>query len=116
MEKLHKSKTFEQRLEESTKIRIKYPNRVCVYLERLESSLTVPDIDKHKYLVPNDITMAQFIIIVRKRLNISPKKALFFYINNTIIPGNTRMIDVNDKYKESDGFIYIKYTSENCFG
>ena len=116
MEKLHENKTFEQRLEESTKIRIKYPKRVCVHLKRLETTKTIPDIDKHKYLVPNDITMAQFIFIVRKRLNISPEKALFFYVNNTIIPGNTRMIEVNDKYKSLDGFVYIKYTGENCFG
>ena len=77
MKKPHNMLTFEERLGESEKVIIKHPNRVCVYIKKSETALTIPDIDKNKFLVPNDVTVAQFIYIIRKRLKISPSQALF---------------------------------------
>jgi GABA(A) receptor-associated protein len=116
MKKPHEMLTFEERLADSTKIIAKHPNRVCVYIKKSETALTIPDIDKNKFLVPNDITIAQFIYIIRKRINISPNSALFFYVGNSLVSGNTQMSEINNKYKNADGFVYIKYTGENCFG
>ena len=58
--------TFEHRVSESQKIRSRYPDRIPVIVERAENS-NIENIDKRKYLVPNDITVAQFMWIIRKR-------------------------------------------------
>lgn len=112
----HKEKTFEQRLTESTEILKKHPDRICVYIEKKENCKSLPDIEKKKYLVPITTDVAQFIYIIRNKVNISKEQALFIYINNTIINGSITMGEVNNKYKSDDGFLYIKYTGENVFG
>ncbi|KAG0442924.1 hypothetical protein HPB47_015479 [Ixodes persulcatus] len=50
-----------------------------VIVERAPNS-HVPSIDKQKFLVPSDITVAQFMWIVRKRIHLSPEKALFVFV------------------------------------
>ncbi|CAL8108885.1 unnamed protein product [Calicophoron daubneyi] len=75
--------TFDQRHADSTKIKKKYPHRIPVVVERHPHS-QVADIDKHKFLVPDDITVAQFLWIIRKRIALSEEKALFLFVGNTI--------------------------------
>ena len=72
---------------------------------------------KTKYLVSLDVTFSEFIYTVRKKLNLSKNTALFFFINNSIIPPlNSLFSTLYDSYKESDGFLYITFTRENVFG
>jgi hypothetical protein len=49
----------------SERIRGKYPDRIPVICEKNEKS-NVPDIDKKKFLVPGDLTVAHFILVIRK--------------------------------------------------
>ena len=114
--KLHENKTFEERLADSTLILKKYPTRVCIYIKKLKTCNNVPDIDKNKFLAPKDLTMAQFMYIIRKRIQLDETQALFFYINNNVITGHMSILEIYNKYKSSDGFLYITYSGENCFG
>ncbi len=52
-------------------------------VERVPKS-QIPDIDKRKFLVPNDITIAQFMWIIRKRIQLAPEKAIFLFVNKTM--------------------------------
>ena len=74
------------------------------------------EIDKVKYLVPKDMTMAKFIFIIRKRINLEPSQSLFIMINNSMVVGSRLISDVYDDMKDEDGFLYVTYTSENTFG
>ena len=112
----HEEKSLEQRLSESKKILLKYPDRICIYVEKAKTSKLLCDLKKKKYLVPSKITMAEFIFVIRSKINVSKETALFFHINNKIISSNSIMRELNDKYKDQDGFLYIKYSDENCFG
>ena len=113
----HHEKTFDQRLKESTKVLEKYSDRVCIYVDKSESCDNLLNLDKNKYLVPNYLTIGQFIYVIRNRIKLPKEKALFFYSkNNYLLSGNATMIELYNKYKEDDGFFYITYTSENCFG
>ena len=113
----HSEKSFEQRLFESTKIREKYPQRICIYIEKSDICNNIQTIDKNKYLVPNNLSISQFIFVIRNRIKLPKEIALFFYTkNNCILSGNTSMIELYDKYKDNDGFFYITYSGENCFG
>jgi len=113
----HSEKSFEQRLLESTKIREKYPQRICIYIEKSDICNNIPILDKNKYLVPNNLSISQFIYVIRNRIKLPKEKAMFFYTKNKcILSGNTTMIELYDKYKDKDGFFYITYSGENCFG
>ncbi|XP_061833710.2 gamma-aminobutyric acid receptor-associated protein-like 2 isoform X1 [Nerophis lumbriciformis] len=73
----------EHRCVEAAKIRNKYPDRVPVIVEKVSGSQIV-DIDKRKYLVPSDITVAQFMWIIRKRIQLPSEKAIFLFVDKTV--------------------------------
>ena len=112
----HKN-SFKERYNESITILAKYPDRIPVIVERAtNSSDDCPDIDKHKYLVPNDLSIGQFVYVIRKRLKIPPEKALFLFINGMILSSSILISSIYDCYKDKDGYLYVMYTFENTFG
>jgi GABA(A) receptor-associated protein len=110
--------SFLERLEESQKIMNKFPERFPVICEKNGRDNSTPDIDKHKYLVPYNITLGQFIHIIRKRLQLQPSSSLFLFIGkeHTILPNNTIIDDIYHLYKNNDGFLYVMYSRESVFG
>jgi GABA(A) receptor-associated protein len=108
--------SFEKRQKEALRIREKYPDRVPIVLEKSDSS-DVVDIDKHKYLVPEDMTIGQFMYSIRKNMKIDSSQSIFFFINNVTIP---RMEDnfgiIYEKNKDKDNYLYITFSSEIAFG
>jgi len=111
-----KNNSLEKRCKESENILKKYPNRIPVIVERSEKCKEINDIDKNKFLVPNDLTMNQFIYVVRKRLKLSSEKALFVFINDKLMPNSRTLYEIYQEEKEEDDFLYMKYASENTFG
>jgi len=109
------NKTFQERVEESRKIKTKYPDRVPVICEKNPGS-GLDVLDKRKYLVPNDLTATQFLFIIRKRLKLASEKGIFLFVNNMIAPSTHTMIELYNEYKDDDGFLYMNYTEENVFG
>ena len=107
--------TFENRKQESERVKGKYVNRIPIIILKDKRS-TMADIDKNKFLVPKDMTITQFMYIVRKRINIKPEEALFVLVNGGLINGNKLMGDIYEIKKNDDGFLYMTYTSENTFG
>ena len=104
--------SFEQRRSESTQILRKYQSRTPIIVQ------TGPDmpIDKFKYLVPNDLTMAQFIYVIRKRLTLRPETAIFIYVNNILPSAMSSIISIYNTYRDDDGFLYFSIKGENTFG
>ena len=111
-----KNNSLEKRCKESENILKKYPNRIPVIVERSEKCKEINDIDKNKFLVPNDLTMNQFIYVVRKRLKLSSEKALFVFINDKLMPNSRTLYEIYQEEKAEDEFLYMKYASENTFG
>jgi GABA(A) receptor-associated protein len=112
----HFEKTLQQRQIESKKVKQQHPDRACIYMVKSTTKPTLPDLDKNKYLVPLDITIGQFAYIIRKRIRLCPSTAMFLLINNTIVASGSTIAEAEKKYVNEDGFLYIHYTTENCFG
>lgn len=108
--------SFEDRFSESKRVMEKYSNRIPIICEKLSSKADLPDIDKTKYLVPNDLTVGQFVYIIRNRMKLPPEEALFLLISNNIFSSSTLMGTLYNFYKDADGFLYIQYCKENTFG
>jgi len=107
--------TFEKRAAESNRIRSKYPDRIPVIAERASSS-SIPDIDKKKYLVPADLTMGQFVYVIRKRIKLAPDAAIFVFVNGALPPAGEMMSAVYKAHADKDGFLYVTYSGESTFG
>ena len=112
---LRNQPTLEQRAFESSRIRAKYPDRIPVIVEKSPKS-DVPELDKKKYLVPSDLTVGQFVYVIRKRVKLSAEKAIFVFVNNALPPTASLMSTIYEENKDEDGFLYIQYSGENTFG
>lgn len=112
-----KKYTLDERKSESGKMISKFPDKVPVIVERLQNS-NLPSMDRKKFLVPQDIMLAQFQSIIRKRINITPETAIFVFFGNknTLAPATSLMSAVYSSMKDDDNFLYCYYTSENTFG
>ena len=115
-----KSTTFDERKQKANAMKNAYPDRIPVIVEMNSSSSNYKkyiNINyKNKYLVPLDLTMSQLMVVIRKKINIDDKVALFFFVNNKLIPNTTVLSSIYDSDKESDGFLYVEFTEENTFG
>lgn len=70
-----------------------------------------------KYLVPDSLSFAQFQYVIRKNIQMKKEDALYFFVNNRIIPSSSMSIsEIYSKYKNKDNFLYIVYSTENTFG
>lgn len=101
--------------DEVLKIQERYPDRIPVIVNK-NSQSTIADIDKKKYLVPNELTMGQFMYVVRKRIDIAPEQAIYLFVNGNLPTTSEQMNNIYDKYKSEDGFLYVTYSGENTFG
>ncbi|KAK1564705.1 hypothetical protein Q3G72_009720 [Acer saccharum] len=106
---------LEKRRAEAARIREKYPDRIPVIVEKTERS-DIPNIDKKKYLVPADLTVGQFVYVIRKRIKLSAEKAIFIFVDNVLPPTGAIMSAIYEEKKDEDGFLYVTYSGENTFG
>ena len=114
--KYKKAKTLEERKEEYQKVIEEHPGKIGIICERAPKSQIVV-IEKTKYLINQDFNLTQFTSIIRKKLNMDQKDALFFLANGkTSLTGNDTMLEIYKKYKDEDGFLYIAYASEEVWG
>jgi GABA(A) receptor-associated protein len=108
---------FQKRLNESIIIREKYPNRIPIICEKWGNDTEIPNIDRKKYLVPNDLSVANFMYVVRKRLKLSSDKGIYLFINDKVMPTTSASLSqYYESHKDEDGFLYISYSGESTFG
>ena len=90
----------------------KYPDHIPIILKS-----KVVDLPKNKFLVPKDTEMRTLQSILRKKINIDSKKAIFIFVGDGIlVPLNKSMNELYQLYKSDDQILYITYTYENTFG
>ena len=113
-----KDYSFKERFEESKRVLTKYPDRKPIICEKSNNNNTtnLPDIDKKKYLVPDELTIGQFIYVIRNRMKLKPDEAIFLFINKRMMPTTAIIGQIYPQEKDNDGFIYIEYSKENVFG
>jgi len=50
---------------EADKLRAKYPGKVPIFVTKSTNTRDIPDIPKHKFLAPSNLSVGQFIWIIR---------------------------------------------------
>jgi len=107
----------DQSEEESAAIRMKFPTKIPIIVERYSKESELPLLDKRKFLVPQELTMSQFVSIIRNRMKIGPSKALFLLVNNrSMVSLSKSLAEIYCENRHSDGFLYVTYASQEVFG
>ena len=97
----------------------KYPDRVPVYVKKSPTCKSdLNDLEKHKYLIPIDMTMGNFLCVIRKHIKISSKQAIFIFVakKSVLVPNSSMFGELYKSHKEDDHLLHLDYTSENTFG
>jgi len=109
-------KTLEDRKLYSAKLITKYPDRIPVVIEPHSKLLKTEKMEKNKYLMPRNIKITEMMVIFRTIIKIDSSKAIFIFVNNSLIPMRDTVEELYNTYKDQDGFLYITYAYENTFG
>ena len=112
----------EKRKLECDKIINLCPEKIPIICEKDPECHNLEQIDKTKFLVANDLTVAQFYYVIRKKLNVNKEESAFYllvYGANGIyaITGDILLSQIYEKHKNpEDGFLYFIYTSQIVWG
>lgn len=117
------SYSLQKRLDEAKKIKMKYPDKIPVVVEIVNSSGMFSffnqsiQLDKKKYLVDKKNKIGDILHIIRKRTKINRTSTLYLhYANNEICNMTDEIGNIYEDKKDADGFIYLLLSSENTFG
>jgi len=114
---------FDSRLAEAINIKTRHPDRIPVIVERYPGATQeINDIDRNKYLLRGELTVAMFMKVLRERIKLNETATMYLFlpaVNNktAIIPNTSDSIEsLYQKYKDADGFLYLYYRGEAVFG
>ncbi|KAG5853095.1 microtubule-associated proteins 1A/1B light chain 3C [Anguilla rostrata] len=122
-EKSQELKPFKQRKclatrkNEVCSIRSKFPNKIPVIVERYIREKHLPLLDKTKFLVPFELTMGQFLALLRSKIDLDSTQALYLLVSERSMSCMAAsMGEVYSQHRDLDGFLYLTYASQDMFG
>lgn len=118
---------FEARRRMADKALEQHPEKRPLVVDRHASAnpLTLPAPRNVKFLVPETLTVAAFLRVLRRQLGegdddddvLLPHQALYLYTDGgSLCMCSSTISSVYERYRDDDGFLYISYMSENTFG
>ena len=112
------NKDVEKRRKLCEKLRAEYPDKIPVICEKDPYYWNLKEIQKTRYLIPNDWKLFNFHYLLRKAFEIDKYQSFFLLANGkTSLYGDDNFKDIYEKYKDKkDGFLYIAYGHELFWG
>jgi GABA(A) receptor-associated protein len=114
--KYRKNVPFDERKLKASLILKQHPERIPVVVECSETLQAIHPLKKNKFIVPHDLTLAQFMFVIRKHMKLNPEYAIFVFINNCLHPSTTPIGTIYAQEKDEDGFMYLDVFQESTFG
>jgi len=106
--------SLEQRKKESQRALAKHPNKVpCLLFKGTEDT---PDSKNHKYLLPKEMLVTEFMTVIRNYVKLAPDQAIFLFVGDSIPRATSTIEELYRDYKSDDGYLKITYTIESTFG
>jgi hypothetical protein len=101
MPNIMKKMSFEERLVDSSRFRKAYARIPVVVIYKNEKY--------KKFIIPPDVTIGMFRLILRKKLLLPSSVGTFIYIGGNTLTSSVDVISVLDsQYKDPDGFLYLE--------
>ena len=111
-----RDKPLAQRKKEVEQILKRFPDKIPILLTKSKSSY-ISNIDKEKFLVPNNMTVGEFMYMIRKRIILEAHQAIYIFFNNNLVNTSALMSEIYMNYKDKDDeMLYASYAGENTFG
>ena len=97
------------------KILSKYPRRYPILIWKLESDIAIK---RRKFIAPQDITLGQFLYVLRKQLvDFNAAEGLFLFVESTnmLLPAGDEIGKLWHQHNVN-GFLRLTLAKENTFG
>jgi GABA(A) receptor-associated protein len=114
--KYRKNVQFDERKLKAAIILKQHPDRIPVVVECSDELQAIHPLKKNKFIVPFELTLAQFMFVIRKHMKLNPEYAIFVFINNRLHPTTSLIGTIYEKEKDEDGFMYMDVFQESTFG
>ena len=102
------------RKKEFNKISFAHPNMLPLIIEPFNTKVVLSN---NKFLVPKAYSFQEFQFSIRKKLKLSKNRLLYFLVNEKhVVSPEKSMLAVYKEFKDTDGFLYVKYSVESSFG
>jgi hypothetical protein len=59
------------------------------------------------------LTVGQFVYVIRKRIKLSPEKAIFIFVDEVLPPTAALMSSIYEEHKDEDGCVLSIYSYED---
>ena len=98
-------------------IKNKFPDKIPVIVERYSKEKTLPRLPKSKFLVPSELALRQFQLILRARMSLGKSCTMYLLVDGkSILANSMTMNEVYIDHHDLDGFLYLTYASQEVFG
>jgi hypothetical protein len=95
-------------------IKEKYPKYIPILIKSKNNKIIL---NQHKYLVNENVTISQFMIIIKKKISLKSYEAIYLFINNTIPNGSCSLNSLYKSHKDPEtDMLIITVCKENTFG
>ena len=115
--KYKKALNLLNRKEEFNKLKSSLNDKIPIICEK-DPKCKLQPIDKTKFLIPGELTVAQFGFMIRQRTFLEKEQALFILFQGDKNPPlDCLMSEIYERYKDpEDGYLYATYSSELVWG
>lgn len=105
------NRTEQQRRDDVLRLMKRYPDKIPVYVEG-------ENLSQNKFLVPYDITVSQFLYMLREKVLLTPNESIFLFFGKRkeMMASNMIIREIYDRLKDDDDMLYAFYSKENVFG
>jgi GABA(A) receptor-associated protein len=93
----------------------KHPTRTPIIV-RIDDNIGSDQKGKLKYLVPNNMTVGEFMCLIRRRLKMKAEKGIFMFVNNVLPSITSTMGELHNIHENKEGILELTVKMENTFG
>ncbi|XP_015187804.1 PREDICTED: microtubule-associated proteins 1A/1B light chain 3B-like [Polistes dominula] len=109
---------FAMRVADVEAIKKRYPNKIPLVVERLPGEKHLPTLHNAKFLIPDFLSVAELIKILRLKLQLNPSQAFYLLTNSnkSLVSGGMTMLQLYQREQDEDGYLYVLFASQEVFG
>ncbi|CDW74534.1 UNKNOWN [Stylonychia lemnae] len=94
-----------------------YPHKYPLIIERAADQSKIIELTNPKFLMPKVFKVSEVQTIIRKKLQLTREQNIFLLANGKhIMKQDQTLMQVYDRHRDDDGFLYIQYALEQTMG